>query len=426
MESNRGGLGGAAPEWYSSIAKHAIRDLAWVANGPETYVAMLASLPEVFAWRDADPSAISVAVLGYSTAARRFESALDFIGRYDEPLSLSMREGFRALPSGSRSRFLIAPETVYRVSRLRKEPAKCISLLCQFLNAEEGCNGAAMSGRSYWTSLGDSYFIDSTITPAEDPMTWSSDRPFVAARLGSRIPVDFFSPNVASAKQTTLPGEYLEFTENETGIVWHRLVDAFNRIEKVSSNAARLIKEFVRVIIPLKVRSGAGSTSERSFPGRVLLQGVETCTLANLASALVHEAIHQFLYLLEYEGTFVLREPEGGVRSPWSGRSLPLHSFFHACFVWYGLANFWHQASTCGKGTFDEQQTQRELERCLLGFRGQNPISALGSNAAMVRSDALQIACTLQDRLRSVLELWPERRVARAVGEPESVRAIVH
>ena len=72
-----------------------------------------------------------------------------------------------------------------------------------------------------------------------------------------------------------------------------RLEDAFDRISKVSQAAALLIKQFVRVIIPLKVPSGVGSTSERSFPGRVILHGVEKATSARIAAALVHEAVHQ-------------------------------------------------------------------------------------------------------------------------------------
>lgn len=387
------------PTCYSVLAKNAVRDLPWVANGAQTYVATLQSLPKIFAWNQAETVLSNVAVLGYSTALRRFESALDFVREYDERVSKLMEDSFEVLPSASRTRFLVAPETVYRISRLRSEPVKSIALLCHFLNAETASQGSLTSGRGYWTATGDSYFTDRAGKPAKYETVWVSDSNFVAPRLANTVPVDFFSPNVGSAKETTVQDEFLEFTPDEIRAVWNRLVDVFDRIEIISGDAARLIKEFVRVIIPLKVPNGVGSTSERSFPGRVLLRGIEACDPVRIVSALVHESIHQFLYLLEYEGTFVLREPEDKVKSLWSGRLLPLHSYFHACFVWYGLSKFWALARESNADVFGEENVQRELDRCLAGFRGQNPVSALGTNATMVRSDALRIAGLLQESL---------------------------
>jgi hypothetical protein len=399
------------PSCYSVVAKNAVRDLPWAVNGDKTYVATLQALPKTFAWNEAETTLSSVAVLGYSTALRRFESALVFIREYDERLSKSIEASFEALPAPSRARFLVAPETVYRISRLRNEPVKSIALLCHFLNAESASQGSPTLGRGYWTATGDSYFTCQAGKPAQDETVWVSNCNFVAPRLANAVPVDFFSPNVKSAKETTVQDEFLEFTPDEIRVVWNRLVDVFDRIELVSGPAARLINEFIRVIIPLKVPNGAGSTSERSFPGRVLLRGVEASDPVRTASALVHESIHQFLYLLEYEGTFVLREPEDKVRSLWSGRLLPLHSYFHACFVWYGLAKFWALAHKSNADVFGEENIRRELDRCLSGFRGQNPISALGTNAVMVRSDALRTAGLLQERLGAELESYNENRV---------------
>jgi len=45
------------------------------------------------------------------------------------------------------------------------------------------------------------------------------------------------------------------------------------------------------------------------------------------------------------------------------------------------------------------------------GFRGQNPISALGTNAVMVRSDALRTAGLLQERLGAELKNYNVNRV---------------
>jgi HEXXH motif-containing protein len=300
---------------------------------------------------------------------------------------------------------MMAPETVYRTWQFRKSPVQTIAALCGFLNAECALKDpGAANGKPYWTALGDFYHSGrggQAVAGGESEMRWAPDQSFCAPLVAEAIPIDFFSPNVGHAKETTVKDDFLEFSPQEMVVVRQRLSDVFARIAEVSEAAARLVKEFVKVIIPLKVPSGCGSTSERSFPGRVLLQGVEVATPSRMAAALVHEAIHQLLYVLEYEGRFVITEPEGRVKSFWTGRALQLHSFFHACFVWYGLANFWALARN--SDAFEGQEVDEGLSGCLSGFQGQNPVDVLNLHPGSVRGDALSIASKLQDRLQVLM-----------------------
>jgi len=283
------------------------------------------------------------------------------------------------------------------------EPAKSIMALSEYLNAELVRDGVPAHGaRGYWTASGDFYSRKtSNGTPDAALSVIDKDTFYQAPRIGEIIPVDFFSPNVACAKQTTssFPVDYLEFTPADREIVVNRLDESLGRIADASEAAARLIKRFMKVVIPLRVAQGAGSNSKRSFPGRVVMRGVENADSAIVASGLVHESIHQFLYVLEFAGRFVLNEPPGGVVSYWTGRKLPLDSFIHACFVWYGLANFWMRARM--RKAFPEDVVNRELTKCLAGFRGGNPLDAVSPYVGMLRYDVWKVACTLQERLAS-------------------------
>jgi HEXXH motif-containing protein len=291
---------------------------------------------------------------------------------------------------------------------LRKTPVESIVCLCNFLNGESALHGrAVMADKQYWTALGDFYYAGpdgEQPSTGEDEVTWNRSRSYRAPCLSETIPIDFFSPNTANGNDG-IEAEYLEFSSKERFLVCRHLEAALSHITAVSDVPGRLVKEFIKVIIPYKVAQGHGSTSQPRFPGRVLLRGVEESDTASLAGSLIHEAIHQLLYVLEYEGKFLVDDAEAKanarVTSLWSGRSLELHSFFHACFVWYGLASFWGRAQSTG--VFEASSVQRELTRCLSGFRNQNPVDALGLHAQRVRPDALSVAGKLQGHLQDLV-----------------------
>ncbi|WP_462186873.1 MULTISPECIES: hypothetical protein [unclassified Frankia] len=98
-----------------------------------------------------------------------------------------------------------------------------------------------------------------------------------------------------------------------------------------------------------------------------------------LAEGVVHEAIHGLLYRECLQRPWV-----GGdaavevpcVRSPWTGRLLPVRPFLEAVHVWFGLAHLWALGSrTAG---FEPRAVRARLVRSVRGF-------AQGSVADLVR-----------------------------------------
>jgi HEXXH motif-containing protein len=102
----------------------------------------------------------------------------------------------------------------------------------------------------------------------------------------------------------------------------------------------------LRVLIcyDLASRDSFSSISSRRFPG--LAAFVNLGALANdpclLADALLHEAIHSCLYAIEADVPFYRGNRfYPATLSPWTGATLPLHSFVHATLVWFALLRFW-------------------------------------------------------------------------------------
>ena len=394
----------AQPEPYASrqpFEAHSsdCADFEWTANGPDTYSACLNCLPDLLSWKSSDPHLRLIKVLDRSIALSRLRSSLDFIGQYDPILSQSMRDSFETLPKAAQMRFVTAPETVYRIRRLRKEPARSITVMCEFLNGENLLNSSnSASGKQCWTALGDAYDPGFDTERTAWDGTWHPNRKYVAPYLAQAVPIDFFSPNVAGSRDITKDPELLESTHEERLVVSAKMEGAFDGVRRVNEAATRLIASFVKVIMPIKVPQGCGSNSRRSFHGRVLLRNMGTADPAMVASALVHESIHQLLYVLELKGLFVIFEPNQPIVSPWSGRALNLDAFVHACFVWYGLARFWTLAMNTE--VFGAELARREQAQCLAGFRRANPAELAEPYAGMIRYDVLAVLKTLRERLQ--------------------------
>ena len=187
--------------------------------------------------------------------------------------------------------------------------------------------------------------------------------------------------------------------------------DSFTCITSVKP-AAQIITGFTKVIVLRKDQpAGHSSSSMTNFPGRMLLRNPEHANAGALASSMIHESIHHFLYTVEFSGLFVAADVGSPVRSPWSGRELALHSYLHACFVWYGLAQFWYKQLTIN--AFEPKITEGQLDKALSGFRAANPVDALVPQKHLFRPQSLEAASRLCDELRKIGALdWRKRDAA--------------
>ena len=373
-------------------------DFSWVANAASRYNTVLAKLPEVLSWSDSSKDYYSnLDVFARSVAVRRFKSLLEYVAHFDAHLSSSMRSSFHRLSSSNQLRFLTAPETYYNITSVRRKPADSLISLCNALNGELAQQGACPAKEGYATALGDIYFKAQGSLRAHPVSLIATVR---APLMANEVPIDFASPNARSAQETNEKVVYGLYTTREELGVCKALNEAMNAVARTNIYVSELITTNVKVIVPLRVDAGSGSTSQPHYPGRVLLRGVERCTVASLASALIHEAMHQVLYKIEFGGAFVFPDPEvwaARATSLWTGRDLPLHSFIHACFIWYGLSQFW--ALPGARSIFGLEAVEQELGRATRGFRRGNPLDTLGSKSCMLRYDVAKVATSLHGKL---------------------------
>src|SRR5438128_2739221 len=113
-----------AGDWPGELA---VPDFSWTVNTSSRYGSMLRKIPDIFAWEESGEHFKNLQVLARSVALCRFRSCLDHIGRYDLDLSKSMRTTFEDLPLPGKLRFMMAPETFYRITQLRRDPVESIS-----------------------------------------------------------------------------------------------------------------------------------------------------------------------------------------------------------------------------------------------------------------------------------------------------------
>ena len=107
----------------------------------------------------------------------------------------------------------------------------------------------------------------------------------------------------------------------------------------------------------------------------------EASNVYKISNAIVHESIHSLIYKLElHEDLYADQNAAHEVMtvSPWTERPLQVHSFVHACFVWYGLLNFWNL-------TPDAQPAISRLRgRAYRGFEPGSPLLAISPEAREV------------------------------------------
>src|SRR5208337_3830771 len=141
---------------------------------------------------------------------------------------------------------------------------------------------------------------------------------------------------------------YHEPTTKELAL--SRLEAAMRALGEADPPVAEFVRHFTLVATVVTTdESSFSSGSTIQYVGRSMFCNAHLTAIdsAVLAEALVHEAIHSLLYMHElcepwvrYEGL----QDAIPIESPWTGSRLALRAFLHACFVWFGLVNFWTRA----------------------------------------------------------------------------------
>lgn len=313
----------------------------------------------------------------------------------------------KAMDGTGLERLTLAPETSKRLLR-----GDCNAAVIEFLGraceAEQAVAGQSRGPRSLWTALGDRY-----IPAAADYEPWirresgfDPREPYIATRVGS-IVIDFLSPY---AQGIHGPNGFVESVPS---------ADNARESQKKLGMAVALLKEvglgiasFVdHEILTLVLRSehstaAIGSSSTPEYIGRAVFWNTHLSSvgIADMAEQLLHEAIHCHAYRLELCTPFLSAPLHSSASqrlvSPWSGQSLTVHSYLHASFVWYGLANFWFAALT--RTALPDTEVLPHLVQAVRGFMA-DPLDLLGDARPSI---AEPILSALDAMGRSIRHRW--------------------
>jgi hypothetical protein len=288
------------------------------------------------------------------------------------------------LPKSSQQRLLIAPESFHLLASM--PGPEQTDRLRGFIRAEQHlCGQATEYPSGLWTALGDHYF------PPTEPSAlaecgescWSTDQAFAAPTLG-HIVLDAYSPQALADYPADVFGEASHHDAAEVEIVKTRIEESLDLIDSVSRTARLAVGASTQVISVARATpppEGVGSVSIRTRIGRMGLTNLhrERATVCWISNAIVHESIHSLIYKLELGGnlyTDVGAAHQITAVSPWTGRTIRMHSFVHACFVWFGLWCFWNLAPA------EYPEVAQFRAQAMKGFVSGCPLSGLSMEAS--------------------------------------------
>ncbi len=263
--------------------------------------------------------------------SRRLGALFASIVASDHPRAAEVRAAVDPLPDPVFFRLLVAPEVFSVVAGTSgRSPDDLVDFLIGALQAERGGPG--------WTAVGDVEHGGSGAAP----------------RLPGGTPVDAHSPHALRLVEPRC-GPALPWDDGVEPVV-EGLAEAVGVLRSTAPAAARLVKDFTRVVVLRRDGEHPDvfrSSSTNAVVGRTLLVNphLPSVSTADLADALLHEAIHHTLYMAEIAAPMILDAPAcADVRpeSPWTGNTLTAHSYLHACLVWFGLLRLWERAGADG------------------------------------------------------------------------------
>lgn len=150
------------------------------------------------------------------------------------------------------------------------------------------------------------------------------------------------------------PAAVAPYRDEDANLALVRLRESLDLVGAVDRVAVNMIGDVIQLIILRQDATDPSGFSSSSWPGCAGLMALTNIQRPDsdngwCVDALVHESVHSLLYMIErFEPFYSHATTPVSYRavSPWSGRELNLHSFVHACFVWFALWCFWSLATT--------------------------------------------------------------------------------
>lgn len=229
--------------------------------------------------------------------------------------------------------------------------------------------------------------------------------------LGGQTGVDLDSPDEV-AIGSDLPSavtHWRPLDQDKRAATLLALDEAYISVRDTRPSLGRILENCAAAVVLRQSEDGRfASFSSAQFIGRITLVNPQLIGRPLLAEALLHEAIHTYLYMLEPNPFWGLTSSAGGgdttIRSPWTGRELPLYAFLHACFVWYGLFFFW--ARLMERDRAADPEVLRHLGYAATGFSLPGSLVDLvnAGNRSLVRDEVLCAIAAMQRQVISVAE----------------------
>lgn len=288
------------------------------------------------------------------------------------------------LPKSGQRRLMLAPR-LHNMLYTRSEPdAQDVECLKQFIRMEQYlCDQNAGPTCGPWTALGDFYRPERAGATARTAGGWDANRHYQAPVLRG-IVLDAYSPPSVE-RYPEYYGEVGRHTAEEMAAIEQRLGESLAQIQSMSGTAGAAVGAAVQVISLVRVpavATGTHSFSNRSIIGLMGLVNLhaEQWTTQRISNAVIHESIHSLIYKLQLNLDNSLYLDESAAErlaavSPWSGRTLFLHSIVHACFVWFGLWSFWRLSPV------DSAEVAGLREKARRGFTAGPLLSSLSREA---------------------------------------------
>ncbi len=239
-----------------------------------------------------------------------------------------------------------------------------------------------------WSAMGDFWL---GIRPPLNVRVTAEAHGFRGPRLACGIPVDVSLPAAPAhpSSGVRLPRP-LNAAEMQSALA--RLDQAVAFIGRVSPAGHLIVANLVRNIV---LRADAGrpgecwaATSGLAI-GRVVVINPHIGPLAMLGEALLHEATHCALDIVELEHPLLrhaqFMSHDARVPSPWSGNPLSAHALLHATVVWAVLLGYWTSA---GEHTDDGELVRGRTQYIRDGFSRADPSMLLAPVADVLSERA--------------------------------------
>ncbi|MBV4466640.1 hypothetical protein KVG95_25330 [Pseudomonas sp. SWRI79] len=128
---------------------------------------------------------------------------------------------------------------------------------------------------------------------------------------------------------------------------------ALSYLRSYTPTAYRFVNKITKTIYLENISSleGYSGFSDYNRAGSFRLANFNSLrSQAAAGAAILHEAIHQYLFLLENQFGYFIREETMAesyvLVSPWTGNKIYQMNVCHAAAVWFGLLNYWLQLKT--------------------------------------------------------------------------------